>query len=438
MRALRVIRARSFVSALLLGSSGIAGAQVANASTAATGLSGAFTARATGYNAIAWNPANLAMPGNPGFSFTLGALDGSAGLRPIDLSAIGPYAKKCDASAPTCNFVPASVREQWMVQVAADSGEKGSVGGGLTELGLSLGSLALQVSTKVASDVNLAPDAVEAIFFGNAGRTGTVKALNFAGSKMQAAAYTTGAVSYALPLAKLIPLANFALGATAKYTIGHGIILGQDNGSALDTSSIRLNFPAVLSNPDSISKGSGAGVGLDLGAAWSLPGLRFGVTVQNVINTFKWDTTKLVVRDETGSFDHTGGSFVNDTVNKKFSTAPQALRDAVVALKFKPVMAAGVAFDWLPMMTVSADVREQAGDGIEVGPKSTVAAGIEYRIIPFVPLRAGASVMTGGYGLSGGVGLHFLGFEVGVAGFLHKRNGGTESGGTLNVISIRP
>jgi F plasmid transfer operon protein TraF len=438
MRAFRVIQARLFVSALLLGSSGIAGAQVANASTAATGLSGAFTARATGYNAIAWNPANLAMPGNPGFSFTLGAVDGSAGIRPIDLSAIGPYAKKCDASSPNCNFVPASVREQWMVQVAADSGQKGAVGGGITELGLSLGSLAFQANTKVATDMNLAPDAVEALLFGNAGRTGTVKKLNLAGSRMQAAAYSTGAVSYALPLAKLVPLANFAVGVTAKYTIGHGILLGQDNGSSLDTSSISLNFPAILSNPDSISKGSGSGMGFDLGAAWSLPGLRVGVTVQNLVNTFKWDTTKLVVRDETGKFDQTGGSFSKDTVNKPFSSAPQALRDRITALKFKPVMAAGVAFDLLPMMTVSADVRQQAGDGIEVGPKSLVAAGIEYRIIPFVPLRAGASVMTGGYGVSGGVGLHFLGFEMGVAGFLRKRDGGTESGGTLNVISIRP
>ena len=97
-----------------------------------------------------------------------------------------------------------------------------------------------------------------------------------------------------------------------------------------------------------------------------------------------------------------------------------------------------MSFDWLPKMTVSADVRQQAGDGIEVGPKSLIAAGVEYRIIPFIPLRAGVSTMTGGFGVSGGLGVHVLGFEMGVAGFLRKRDGGTESGGTLNLFSIRP
>jgi hypothetical protein len=438
MRALRLVRARAIVPALLLGSSSIAGAQLGNASTAATGLSGAYTARATGYNAVFWNPANLAMPGNPGFSFTLMALDGSAGIKPIDLAKITPYTKKCSVSLPNCNFVPASVREEWMVDVAADSGQKGAIGGGLTELGLSLGSFAFQLNTKVATDMNLAPDAVEAILFGNAGRTGTVKNLNLAGSRFQAAAYSTGAVSYALPLASMIPLANFAVGATVKYTLGHGMIVAQDNGSALDTSSIKVNFPAVLTNPDSGKTGSGSGIGVDLGAAWTIPGFRFGVTVQNVANTFKWDTTKFVTRSATGTFDSKGNSFSVDTLNKPYSTAPAALRAKVAALKFKPVMAAGVAFDWLPMMTVSADVRQQAGDGIEVGPKSLVAAGVEYRIIPFIPLRAGVSAMTGGYGVSGGVGVHLLGFEIGVAGFLRKRDGGTESGGTLNLFSIRP
>src|SRR3954451_600763 len=107
MRALNSMSARLTAAAILtLGASVPLIAQMANASTAATGLSGAFTARATGYNAVAWNPANLAMPGNPGFSFTLLALDGSAGLKPIDLARLKPYTRKCDSNTPDCNFIP--------------------------------------------------------------------------------------------------------------------------------------------------------------------------------------------------------------------------------------------------------------------------------------------------------------------------------------------
>ena len=66
--------------ALLVAVADLGGAQVPNASPAATGLSGAFTARARGYDAIAWNPANLGLRDNPRFSFSLLAISGSSGL----------------------------------------------------------------------------------------------------------------------------------------------------------------------------------------------------------------------------------------------------------------------------------------------------------------------------------------------------------------------
>ena len=336
--------------------------------------------------------------------------------------------------------VPKSVREQWLLDVTAQGGQKGGVGAGITEFGFSLGSFAFQASTKATTDMNLAPGAVEGILFGNVGRTDTLRTLSLAGSSLQGAAYSTGAVSYGRSLG-LLPLANFAIGATVKFTVGHGMVLGLDNSSAIGTKDITLDFPAVI--PDSANRkdktgNMGSGVGLDLGAAWTIPGFRFGVSFQNVVNTFKWDTTKFVVRPVTGLFS-ADTSFTNSKgPDQPYATAPAALRARVAAMKFKPVIAAGMSFDWLPKMTVSADVRQQAGDGIEVGPKSLIAAGVEYRIIPFIPLRAGVSTMTGGFGVSGGLGVHVLGFEMGVAGFLRKRDGGTESGGTLSLFSIRP
>jgi hypothetical protein len=430
MRLNNGICARLVAVALLAGLSSTATAQLSNASTAATGLSGAFTARAQGYNAVAWNPANLAMPGNPGFSMTLMSLDGVTGLRPIDLSKVAEFQGE---------FLPADVREQWLLDVANNGGEKGDASGGLTEFGMSIGSLAFAVNTKVIVDANLAPDAVEAILFGNAGRTGTPKNLQLAGSAFSGSAYTTGAVSFGLPLAGLVPLSNFSAGATLKYTVGHAFAMGFDDGSAIDTDDLKVDFLGVISDSTALDDlNSGSGVGLDLGAAWTIPGFRFGASIQNLVNTFKWDTTKLATRGLTAQFSTDTSFSTVDSVDQAFSAAPAALREKVAALRFKPVLAAGVAFDWLPKMTVSADIRQQVGDGIEVGPKSTIAGGIEYRIIPFIPLRAGASIMTGGFGLSGGVALHFLGFEAGVAGFLRHRDGGTEPGATVNVFSIRP
>ena len=68
MRTSRVtsIRRIGFAASLAL-CSAVANAQLPNASTAAFAMGGNFTAMARGYEAVAWNPATLAMPERPAF-----------------------------------------------------------------------------------------------------------------------------------------------------------------------------------------------------------------------------------------------------------------------------------------------------------------------------------------------------------------------------------
>lgn len=437
-----LIQSRVLAATLLFGASAAAEAQLANASTAATGLGGAYTARAQGYNAVFWNPANLGMPGNQGFSFTLLGVDGKAGIKPIDINRLATYSG---------DSVPHAVREQWMQDVERDGGERGNLGAGVTGLAFSLGPLGFQFNTKFAGETNLAPGAVEALLFGNAGRykkadgTDSVRALDLAGSTFQSALYSTGALSYGRRFAA-IPLSNFAVGVTAKYIVGHALASGIDNGTAIGTNDLSVLFPMIVPDSNSIPRDSnsvgipkvGTGFGLDLGAAWTLPKMRVGVSVQNVVNTFKWDTTKFATRSAIGAFSSDTNYFDTDSLDRPYASAPAALREHVARLRFKPVFAAGIAFDFLPKMTISADIRQQIGDGLEPGPESMIAAGAEVRWIPFIPLRGGVQLLSGGIGLAGGVGIHLLGYEAGIAGFVRKLDGGSDSGFTLNLISIRP
>jgi hypothetical protein len=374
------------------------------------------------------------MPGNPGFSLSIGAFDGQAGLRPIDAIKLAPYSGKT---------IPSTIREQWMVDVEAEGAQRGNGAGGVTSLGLSLGSFGLQVSTKVATNMDMSPGMTEAILFGNAGRdsiNNTVHTLGLAGTGLGASVYSAGGLSFGMGL-PLIPLPNFKIGVTAKYIYGHAMVLMQDQSSTIGND-VTIDFPAIRTDTTIIRSGekSGGGMGLDLGAAWTLPGFRFGASLQNVVNTFKWDTTTLVLSHGKVLFNSTGAAFSGDSLETQYSysSAPQTLKDQVVAQKFKPVLAAGLSFDWLPKITVSADLRQQIGGGIERGPESMVAAGAEVRWIPFIPLRGGVQMMTGGFGLSGGVGLRLLGFEAGLAGYVRTRDGSQESGATINVLSIRP
>jgi hypothetical protein len=421
------------VVALLLASPTVTLAQTANASTAATGLGGAFTARAQGYNAVNWNPANLAMPGNPGFSFTMLAVDGQAGMRPIDLKRIANAGSTIDAAT----------REQWLVDIENEGTQNGGLLGGATHLGFNVGSFGFQLNTNVAGETDLSAGAAEALLFGNEGRTGSLRALDLRNSRFNVAGYSTGAIAYGMRL-PIVPLSNFAIGLTGKYTVGHAVGIAQNLDSQIGTGNqIDIEFPYIRNSKavvDNDEFNIGSGIGFDLGAAWTIPGFRFGVSMQNIVNTFKWDTTKLASYTAVGAFSGTQDPEFDagDDNEAAYATAPAILRERIANQKFKPVFAAGLSFDWLPRITVSADLRHQVQGGIEAGPESVLSAGAEARWIPFLPLRGGIQMMTGGFGVAGGVGLRFLGLEAGLAGYVRTRNGAEESGATINFISVRP
>ena len=414
-----------FTALATFASAGTAAAQLPNASPTATGLSGAYTARARGYDAVAWNPANLGMPGNPRFSLGLLAVGGSSGLDPISLSDFAPYSGKA---------LPAAQREQWLQTVATNGGENGSVDGGVTFLGLSAGPIALQVASSVGASSTLNAGAFEALMFGNAGRTGAVSTLNLLGSSMRLGAFTTGGLSYGFSVGDGKSGSHLALGVTGKYIIGNAVMMAQDQGSTTTVDAISVNFPMVYSQPDSdVVVGSGAGV--DLGLAWSHGKLSVGATVQNVFNSFAWDETKLRSKAATAFYD--GNTNTKDFDDTPYASAPVALRTRVTNDKFKPILSAGIAYEVNSALTFSADGRQQTGDGIAFGPKTQVGGGLEFRGIPILRLRGGASYITNGYGVSGGVGLALGKYELAVGTALRQVNGGKEPAIMINLFSIR-
>lgn len=418
--------ARAMLAAASIALPAAAAAQQPNASPAATGLGGAYTARARGYDAVAWNPANLGQPGNPAFSFTFGSVNGSSGLDPISLSDFAPYSGK---------NLPADQRERWLEKVTSNGGENGRLDGGITLLGMSAGHVALQVATSVVGSTKLNPDAFEALMFGNAGRTGQVRTLNLAGSNMHAGVFSTAALSYGVSMGDDPKTGrHMSLGVTGKYVLGNGVLMAQDLGTTATTSAVVVDFPIVYSNPDS-GKVVGNGFGMDVGFAWTQGKMSFGATVQNAFNTFAWDQAKLVSKSGTALFN--GDQNTSDLKNDKpYGQAPAVLQQEITDDKFKPIIAAGIAYAWRPSIILSADARQQTGDVLLSGPKTIVGAGIDYRWLPIVRLRGGASYITDGWGMSGGLGFELGHYELGVGISMESVNSGKAPGITLNVLSI--
>ncbi len=412
-------------TAIALGAQSLS-AQQPNASAAAFGMAGNYTALARGYDAVAWNPALLGMSDAPRFSLSLLSVSGLSGLDPVSLADISAVSR---GTVP----IPDATKEAWLQRIGAGT-QRGRGDADVSVVAISTGPVAFQLGATVFGEAKLNQDAAEAILFGNAGRAGSARDLHFNGSNANGGVISTGAMSVAIPL----PLGftgrsdeSFSLGVTGKYLRGAGMMRAADDGSSITSTNVKIGFPIIYS-PEVGSAGSG--VGVDVGLAWHAGGLSLGATAQNVFNSFAWDTTSLRTRAGSATFD--GNVVTNSFDELPYAAAPASLRQAIAADKLRPVVGAGVAYR-MDNLTVSADARQRMGDGIDVGPAMHAGVGAEYRGLSFLPLRAGAAVITGGWQAAGGLGLHLGPYEIGAGVSMRTRDGGSETGVMVSLVSIR-
>src|SRR5438552_4290215 len=260
-----------------------ANGQLPNASTAAFARGGNFTAVARGFEAVAWNPANLAMPGRPSVSFGAIIAGGNMGLAPIDFTMLHKFSGQ---------LIDSARRVWWIDQALLAGGQRLRADLGVTPIAFSIGPVGFQYGGSVYSTTNLSPDAWEAVLFGNAGNNGgQPKTLDFTGTSVRVGAFSAVALSYAhsIPINitnGLLADEHAAIGVTAKYVMGHALVIAQDEGSTFGGSDILLRFPVIL--PDSTFNGTlGNGVGADVSAAWAGGPWKVGMLAENVFNGFK-------------------------------------------------------------------------------------------------------------------------------------------------------
>jgi hypothetical protein len=153
------------------------------------------------------------------------------------------------------------------------------------------------------------------------------------------------------------------------------------------------------------------------------------------VNTFAWKTSSLTANLGTASFNGTGG---NTTVfhDTAYALAPASMRAALEAEKFQPEIAAGISHR-TSMLLLSADASQRLGDAtIDAGPQSHVGVGAELTVIPFLPIRGGFAVVSGGYQVAGGAGLRLGPVEIGAGVSLRSMNNRNEYGAMISGFSI--
>lgn len=366
-------------------------AQLPQASAAALGIGNNTTASARGFAAVANNPAGLGRPDSPHFSLAVASLAVESGLGPVTLDDLVQWEGA---------VVPDPVKSAWLQSVTASGGQTGAVEAGVTPFALSLGRIGLQVSTYVGGQVTLNADAVELLFYGNAGVTGSPEDFDLEGSAMDGFALSTAAVSTGFRASE-----HLYLGVTGKYTMGNALLVGRDGGSLVRSSpaSVELDFPVLVPNTDDMSLDNGSGVGFDVGAVWEGPGVTLGATVQNVVNTFEWRLDNFSYVAGQALFDT--NSSESDFEEQPASAAPEAFQAVVAGLGLKPVLAVGAEITPSSLLSVRADVRKRVKGGLEVGPAFHAGVGAELHALSMLPLRAHMAVVSGGFQVGGGASL---------------------------------
>lgn len=384
-----------------------AAAQLPSGSTAALGMGNNFTAAARGYGALAWNPALLASSHNQYASMTLLTTVGGAGIGPIELSDISDYSDR---------LVPDDVKRDWLSRVAPGGAERGTVDADLTWGAAQIGRFGLQVTSSVRTTADLSRDVLQLILFGNVDAQGDPATLDFAGSSLDLAAYTTFAFGYAHPF-EILPGTRLLIGATAKYTVGHIVVTGDESQGSANGAGFDIAFPIVNSviDPDSFTLNNGGGFGFDVGAALEMGPWTFAAAVENVASTFEWDMDELRYRPLT--LEAGEAELIADTDEQPFDSAPESLRAHVAGLDFGRSYSLGAAYRARENLMVSADLRHGDNDGIVTDATSHLGAGVEYRPIPWLPLRAGAAAIqlgddNTGFQIGGGLGINLGGWNL--------------------------
>jgi len=398
--------------------------QLPAASAAGFSMAGNYTALARSYDAIAYNPAGLALGQQKPFAISLFSASVNSGINPIRFS---------DIKAHENTLIPASTRERWLQQIGTGR-ETGGTSGGFSIFALSIRNFGAQLGVIGGGEVNLNQDAAEALLFGNAGRTGSAKDFNFSGSNANGSLFGVGAVSYAIPLGAKSPDRQVAFGVTAKYIRGIAAARASDHGSTTTADRINVEFPTIYTDSTHVGN-AGSGFGVDLGLSVVRSGTTYSVTARNVVNTFAWNTAAFTSR--AGGFTFDGVNNASNFDEQPYSSAPTAMRGTFEAEKFKPELAAGVARTVRPSLLITADASQHFGNGINLTPKMKVGLGAEYTGFSVLALRGGAAAITDGFQGAAGVGIRVAGFEMSVGAMMRSTNGNGETGFVFNLMSMR-
>lgn len=376
-------------------------AQLATPEARSFALGGAYAARAVGYEASFWNPANLGLSTSPRWSAGLNA---SAYLsnNALDYGQItGLYGEYLDAGEKS--QLLADVRDATGGGPATVSFDVGAQG-----LGVSFGRFAAGVSGISAGNAEITPDALELLLFGNVGESGTGRDFDFSNTAADLWSMYGAYASYAQPFRlDALPKAGFSAGATLRYGVAGDLVRVGETRSDLIYEPLELDV--ALQKLQSTGDNAGRAFAADLGVAmeWG-DRMIVGASLVNALQTVDWDRSAFEVTSYQVNADYSDIAITSTTVDYDQLDAQGRQRvDALLDDAELPrQLRLGSLVRTSARMDVSVDYVELLGGSLRSRWDRSLSAGAEFRPLPILPLRAGLATSFEQFALTGGLGVY--------------------------------
>ncbi len=399
MKNSRLTAALVFLGVLFLSFS--ASAQRAAPEARGFGLATSYLARATGHEASFWNPANLGLSRNPDWSVGLNASayfsNNALGYGQIT-DLYGEYLDAAEKSRLLADVRDATGGDP--MALAFDIGAQG--------LGASFGRFAAGIGGIGAGNAELTPDALELLLFGNVGETGEGRNFNFDDTSANFWSLYGGYVSYAQPFRfESLPDAGFSVGGTVRAGVARDLLLIRNSNSQLIYEPLALEV--ALEKVQSCGGTAGRAWAMDLGFSmeWG-ERLVAGVALINAFKKISWDESAFKITSYDIDATYTDIAVVSTTLgfDELDAAAQDRVRDLLDEATLPRSLQFGSLYQFSPRLDVSLDYTELIGGDLRSRWNRVLATGSEFRLLPWMPLRAGVATSFEQFGLTGGLGLY--------------------------------
>jgi hypothetical protein len=352
-------------------------------------MGGAYTALSSGLEAASYNPANLGLSNNR--SFTLDFIGVGLGLKNNSFSLD-------DYNMYTGQFLDDEDKDAILNKIPT-SGLKLNLMTEVSSMSFSAGRVALTFKTYGASRMSLDRDPFELMLYGNAVKS----EVTLDDTDGEAYAVGDGALSYGQPLMKWAD-GELAVGATFHYLYGiayEKVIYAQGGVNTTTDGFVGDGTMIIRSGL------GGQGYAFDLGAAMIYKkNWIFSASWQNLYSEINWtgqpEEILLTFTVDPTNFDNLS----NDDSDTLMESNDTTYDVSAYKTKLPSLIRFGVARNY-NRLTWAVDLQQSTSENVYYAATPRIAAGIEYRLVGFFPLRLGAASGAGqGTVLSTGFGLY--------------------------------